>query len=73
VLNDADSLGEGLYRITRDPCGLRNGTLFRAFSSKQEILDELGVYFSDFSLGLCENDFYGIYEKVWIGTCLKKS
>jgi SAM-dependent methyltransferase len=73
VLNDADSLGEGLYRITQDPCGLRNGTLFRAFTSKEEVLEELGVYFSDFSLGLCENDFYGIYEKVWIGTCLKNS
>jgi hypothetical protein len=24
------------------------------------------------ALGLCENDFYGIYEKVWIGTGLKK-
>jgi putative glycosyltransferase len=73
VLNNAEPLGKGLYRITQDLCGLRNGSLFRAFASKQEILDELGVYFSDFSLGLCENDFYGIYEKVWIGTCLKKS
>ena len=73
VLNDAEPLGNGLYRITQDPYGLRNGGIFRAFASRQEILDELGVYFRDFSLGLCENDFYGIYEKVWIGTCLKKS
>ncbi len=73
VLNDAEPLGNGLYRITQDPCGLRNGSVFRAFKSRQEILDQLGVYFRDFSLGLCENDFYGIYEKVWIGTCLKKS
>jgi SAM-dependent methyltransferase len=73
VLNNAEPLGKGLYRITQDPCGVRNGGLFRAFASKQEILDELGGFFSDFSLGLCENDFYGIYEKVWIGTCLKKS
>jgi len=73
VLNDAEPLGNGLYRITQDPYNLRNGGIFRAFASRQEILDELGVYFRDFSLGLCENDFYGIYEKVWIGTCLKKS
>jgi putative glycosyltransferase len=73
VLNNAEPLGKGLYRITQDPCGVRNGSLFRAFASKQEILDELSIFFSDFSLGLCENDFYGIYEKVWIGTCLKKS
>jgi SAM-dependent methyltransferase len=72
VLQDAVDLGDGHYRITHDPRGLRNGTVFRAFASKQEIVDELGVSFSDFSLGLCENDFYGTYEKVWIGTCLKK-
>ena len=36
-------------------------------------VDELGVWFSDFALGLCENDFYGTYEKVWIGTCLRKN
>lgn len=73
VLNDAVPLGNGLYRITQDPYGLRNGGVFRAFASRQEIVDELGTSFSDFALGLCENDFYGIYEKVWIGTCLKKS
>jgi SAM-dependent methyltransferase len=73
VLNDAVSLGNGLYQITQDPYGLRNGGVFRAFRSRQEIVDELGVTFSDFVLGLCENDFYGIYEKVWIGTCLKKA
>lgn len=72
VLRDAAKLGNGHYRITHDPRGLRNGSVFRAFASKQEIVDELGVSFNDFSLGLCENDFYGTYEKVWIGTCLKK-
>lgn len=73
ILNAAERLENGLYRITQDPCGLRNGSIFRAFGSKEEILDQLGVYFSDFSLGLCENDFYGIYERVWIGTCLKRN
>lgn len=72
ILTDAENLGEGLYRITHDPYRLRNGGLFRAFGSKEEIVDELGESFSDFALGLCENDYYGIYEKVWIGTCLKK-
>lgn len=73
ILKDAVSLGSGHYRITQDPYGLRNGSVFRAFASKQEVKDELGVWFSDFALGLCENDFYGTYEKVWIGTCLRKS
>jgi len=73
ILKDAEQLGNGHYRITQDPYGLRNGAVFRAFASKSEIVDELGVYFSDFALGLCENDFYGTYEKVWIGTGLRKS
>jgi SAM-dependent methyltransferase len=73
VLDNADSLGNGHFRITHDPRGLRDGGVFRAFESRQEIVDELGTYFDDFALGLCENDFYGTYEKVWIGTCLKKS
>jgi SAM-dependent methyltransferase len=72
VLNNAIELGNGHYRITHDPRGLRNGGVFRAFASKQEIVDELEVSFRDIALGLCENDFYGTYEKVWIGTCLKK-
>jgi SAM-dependent methyltransferase len=73
VLNNAVPLGKGLYRITQDPYGLRNGSVFRAFASREEILDELGTKFCDFALGCCENDYYGIHEKVWIGTCLKKS
>lgn len=73
ILKDAVPLGKGHYRITHDPYGVRDGGIFRAFASRQEIVDELGAYFSDFALGLCENDFYGTYEKVWIGTCLRKA
>jgi SAM-dependent methyltransferase len=73
VLNEAVPLGNGHYQITHDPYGLRNGGVFRAFGSKQEIVEELQPFFSDFALGLCENDYYGTYEKVWIGTGLKKS
>jgi SAM-dependent methyltransferase len=71
VLSDAMPLGGGHYQITHDPYGLRNGGIFRAFTSKEEIARELGASFGGFALGLCENDFYGIYEKVWIGTCVK--
>ncbi len=72
ILNDAIPLGDGHYRITQDPYGIRNGGVFRAFSNKDDIVEELGAAFTDFSLGLCENDFYGTYEKVWIGTCVRR-
>lgn len=72
ILNDAIPLGGGHYRITRDPYGIRNGSIFRAFASKDEVREEIGGRFDDLALGVCENDFYGIYEKLWIGTGLKK-
>src|SRR6267142_3660197 len=72
IMKDALPLGDGHYRITRDPYGIRNGSVFRAFASREEVRDDLGTHFGDLALGLCENDFYGIYEKVWIGTGLKK-
>jgi SAM-dependent methyltransferase len=73
VLKDAVDLGNGHYRITKDPYGIRNGSIFRAFASRDEIVEQMGISFRDFALGLCENDFYGTYEKVWIGTCVRKS
>jgi SAM-dependent methyltransferase len=72
ILNDALPLGNGHYRITKDPHGVRNGTVFRAFASREEVSSELAPLFGDLALGLCENDFYGLYEKVWIGTGLRK-
>lgn len=71
ILRDATPLGRGHYRITHDPYGVRDGTVFRAFTSRAEIAEEFGIYFRDLALGLCENDYYGIYEKVWIGTAIK--
>jgi ubiquinone/menaquinone biosynthesis C-methylase UbiE len=73
ILNDALPLGDGHYRISGDPYHLRNGTVFRAFASRDEIVREFQMNFADLVLGLCENDYYGLYEKVWIGTCVKVS
>jgi SAM-dependent methyltransferase len=68
VLQEATPLGDGHYRINHDPYGVRNGGIFRAFESKQEIEQELQGRFEDLALGLCENEYYGLHEKVWIGT-----
>ncbi|HXA16317.1 MAG TPA: class I SAM-dependent methyltransferase [Thermoanaerobaculia bacterium] len=71
VLAGATPLQGGHYRVTRDPYDVRNGTVLRAFASREEVVEELGTRFSDLALGLCENDFYGIDEKVWIGTGIR--
>jgi SAM-dependent methyltransferase len=72
VLNDATPLPDGHFRVTHDPYDVRNGTVLRAFASREEVAGTLGSTFDELALGLCENDFYGIYEKVWIGTGLRK-
>ena len=73
ILKDARALPGGHFQITADPYGVRNGTVFRAFASREEVAGEFGALFSDLALGLCENDWYGITEKVWIGTGVKKA
>jgi len=72
ILHGAEILADGHYRIQNDPYQLRNGTIFRAFSSRQEIIHALENHFTDFRIGFCNDDFYGIHQKVWIVTCWKK-
>jgi acetyltransferase-like isoleucine patch superfamily enzyme/SAM-dependent methyltransferase len=71
ILHDAEQLSGGHYRIVNDPYGVRNGTIFRAFKSRDEIEKALSKYFCDFSIGFCDDDFYGIHQKVWIVVCKK--
>lgn len=72
VLAGATEIDRGHYRIANDPYAIRNGTILRAFASRDEVAKELAVYFGDLALGLCENEFYGVSEKVWIGTGVRK-
>ncbi|TAL71959.1 MAG: methyltransferase domain-containing protein [Bacteroidetes bacterium] len=72
ILDGAKRLSEGHYRITKDPYNLRNGTIFCAFKNKNEIMGTLDKYFHNFSIGFCDDDFYGIHQKVWIVVCQKK-
>lgn len=72
ILQGAEKLSNGHYRIQHDPYGLRNGTIFRAFANEDEVEQELSEYFTDFRIGFCDDNFYGIHQKVWIVTCWKK-
>lgn len=73
ILRDAVPLGDGHFQVRHDPYGVRNGVVFRAFSSKDEVAGAFGTYFEDFALGSCENEYYGIDERVFIGTCLRRT
>lgn len=72
ILKNAKQLADGHYEITNDPYGLRNGTVFRVFRSKQEIRKVFSRYFCNFNIGYCNDLFWGIHQKVWILVCRRK-
>ncbi len=72
ILKDAKPLLGGHYEITKDPYGLRNGTVFRVFRSRQEIRKVFSPFFRDFDIGYCNDLFWGIHQKVWILVCRRK-
>jgi SAM-dependent methyltransferase len=69
ILKDAETLGDGHMRITSDPYRLRNGAILKTFESASEIVPALSLFFADFAIGSCRNDFWGIEEHVWIVVC----
>ena len=73
ILRNAEALGGGHYRIVDDPYGIRNGTVFRSFGGEEELRASMGAVFEDFRIGSCDNDFWGIKEKLWIVVCHRKT
>jgi len=55
--------------VTRDPYGVRNGYILRAFDDAQQIESAVGRWFGDCRIGSCRNDFWGIDEHVWTIAC----
>ena len=72
ILNGAEPVGGGHWRIKNDPYGLRAGTVFRAFENESEIRHEFGPFFSDSKIGFCDDFYWGIRQKVWIVVCEKR-
>lgn len=72
ILKGAKPLPGGHYEITNDPYGLRNGTIFRVFHSRQEIRNVFSEYFTDLDIGYCNDMFWGIHQKVWTLVCRRK-
>ena len=72
ILQGAEHLPNGYYRIKNDPYQLRNNAIFRAFSSESDIKNTFSSYFTDFCIGFCNDNFYGLHQNVWIVVCRKK-
>jgi SAM-dependent methyltransferase len=72
IMRGARDLGEGHMEIANDPYGLRTGHVLKKFDSEAEIVDALSVCFSEFRIGSCRNDFWGIDEHIWTVVCRRK-
>jgi len=73
ILQDAEVLSDGYYRIVNDPYNYRKGTIFRAFKTKDEVHQALASRFEDICIGFCDDDFFGVHQKVWIVVLQEKS
>lgn len=71
ILRGARDLGDGHMEIANDPYGVRDGYVLKKFDSEAEIRAALSQAFTDFEIGSCRNDFWGIDEHVWIVACRK--
>jgi SAM-dependent methyltransferase len=71
IMRGATDLGGGHMEITHDPYGVRNGYVLKKFDTEAEIRSTLSPMFTDFEIGSCRNDFWGIDEHVWAVVCSK--
>ncbi len=69
ITQNTKPLGDGHVEITCDPLGLRNGTIFRVFETKQDIIDTFGQYFENLTIGGCDDEYFGIQQNVWTLVC----
>jgi SAM-dependent methyltransferase len=71
ILRGARDHGDAHMEIANDPYGVRNGIILKKFDRDAEIRKALSPTFTDFAIGSCRNDFWGIEEHVWIVVCHK--
>jgi len=71
IFRGATVLPDGSRRVQDDPYGNRNGYRLQAFSERSEIESSLAPWFSNFSFGFADNDYYGVEERVFWVVCQK--
>jgi len=72
IFRDADELTDGSFIVKTDPYGNRIGYRLHAFSETREIEKYLSQWFSKFSFGCSDNNYFGILEQVFWVVCEKK-
>jgi len=72
IFQDATELADGSLTVKADPYGNRNGYRLHAFRDKAALEKYMEPFFSNFSVGLADNDYYGISERVFWVVCQKR-
>jgi ubiquinone/menaquinone biosynthesis C-methylase UbiE len=74
IVQGAEPLGKkGLVKITNDLLGLRNGSIFQMFETAADIETTFADYFENFTIGYCDDNFFGMQQNIWIIVCQRKS
>jgi SAM-dependent methyltransferase len=71
ILEGAAKLRDGHYRIKHDPYGIREGVIFRAFQNAREIQKAFRPLFEAVNVGYCDDEFWGVHQRVWTVVCTK--
>jgi ubiquinone/menaquinone biosynthesis C-methylase UbiE len=66
ICQNAIDRGNGHFEITQDPWNLRNGYIFRVFSTKDEVRGALSKWFDCLAIGLCKDEFFGVLISFYI-------
>jgi len=72
ILKDAERLENDHVIIRNDIYGIRNGYKFKAFDSKEKIIEYFDLNFRNISVGNCFDNYYGIQINQFILTAQKK-
>jgi ubiquinone/menaquinone biosynthesis C-methylase UbiE len=71
IFEGARALPDGSLVIAQDPYSNRVGYRLFAFNTRSEIEEYFSPYFSNFSFGFADNEYYGIQERVFWVVCQK--
>ena len=63
---------EGHVEIRNDPWGLRNGYVFKWFTSEEDVVKSFSPWFQDFSIGGCRNDYFGVQIDMFLLVCARR-
>lgn len=72
MLKNSIKLQEGYYQVTDDSYMLRNGDVFRAFSTEEEIIKTFSSSFEDICIGMQDENYYDMHIQLWLIVMRKK-